>query len=173
MVQTPNRRTQNLGSPTMDRQETDRLLSSPLPQRSGVAATDRHGCYAIGELAEEFGLTLRSLRFYEDEGLIAPARDGQTRLYSHRDRARLILICRGKRLGFSISEIKDFLDLYDAGDRQVEQSRYLLGRARARIEALEQQLREVRQTLDELRAIDSMIVNHLTDQGAAPDPSST
>ena len=121
--------------------------------------------FTIGQLAEEFGLTLRSLRFYEDEGLISPARVGQTRIYSHRDRARLKLICRGKRLGFSIGEIKDFLDLYDTDEAQVEQMNYLLRRARDRIVHLEQQLRDVQQTLKELHEIDGMIVSHLNARG--------
>lgn len=121
--------------------------------------------FTIGQLAEEFGLTLRSLRFYEDEGLISPARVGQTRIYSHRDRARLKLICRGKRLGFSIGEIKDFLDLYETDEAQVEQMSYLLRRARDRIVHLEQQLRDVQQTLKELHEIDGMIVSHLHAKG--------
>lgn len=123
--------------------------------------------YSIGQLAEEFGLTLRSLRFYEDEGLISPARVGQTRVYSHRDRARLKLICRGKRLGFSIGEIKDFLDLYDTDEAQVEQMTFLLKGARNRIVHLEQQLRDVQQTLKELREIDDMIVSHLQAKGVS------
>lgn len=123
--------------------------------------------YSIGQLAEEFGLTLRSLRFYEDEGLISPARVGQTRVYSHRDRARLKLICRGKRLGFSIGEIKDFLDLYDTDEAQVEQMTFLLKGARNRIVHLEQQLRDVQQTLKELREIDDLIVSHLVAKGVS------
>ncbi len=123
--------------------------------------------FTIGQLAEEFGLTLRSLRFYEDEGLISPARMGQTRIYTHRDRARLKLICRGKRLGFSIGEIKDFLDLYDTDEAQVEQMTYLLRRARDRIVHLEQQLRDVQQTLKELHEIDGMIVSHLHSKGVS------
>ncbi|MDG5494143.1 MerR family DNA-binding transcriptional regulator [Niveispirillum sp. BGYR6] len=123
--------------------------------------------YSIGQLAEEFGLTLRSLRFYEDEGLISPARVGQTRVYTHRDRARLKLICRGKRLGFSIGEIKDFLDLYDTDEAQVEQMTFLLKGARNRIVHLEQQLRDVQQTLKELREIDDLIVSHLQAKGVS------
>ncbi|SNR99604.1 MULTISPECIES: MerR family DNA-binding transcriptional regulator [unclassified Azospirillum] len=123
--------------------------------------------YSIGQLAEEFGLTLRSLRFYEDEGLISPARVGQTRVYTHRDRARLKLICRGKRLGFSIGEIKDFLDLYDTDEAQVEQMTFLLKGARNRIVHLEQQLRDVQQTLKELREIDDLIVSHLHAKGVS------
>ncbi|WP_035693336.1 MerR family transcriptional regulator [Azospirillum halopraeferens] len=117
--------------------------------------------YGIGELAAEFGLTLRTIRHYEDEGLLVPARDGQARVYTHRDRARLALICRGKRLGFSLAEVKEFLNLYDVDDAQAEQMRYLQKAARQRIAALERQLQDVQQTLAELRAIDAEIDDHL------------
>ena len=69
--------------------------------------------YSIGEMCDEFGVTARALRFYEDEGLIAPERRGHARLYSERDRARLAWILRGKRVGFSLAEIREMLDLYD------------------------------------------------------------
>jgi len=124
--------------------------------------------YLIGELAREFGLTARSIRFYEDEGLLAPARAGTSRIYTHRDRARLVLICRGKRLGFSVREIKDFLDLYDAADpRREEQMRFLKSRCADRIGALERQLADVRRTLDELRTIEGRIDEHLAGLAAA------
>lgn len=130
---------------------------------AGWGAEDRNR--SIGELAEEFGLTHRSIRHYEDEGLLAPARDGQTRVYGHRDRARLALICRGKRLGFSLAEIKDFLTLYDADDAQIEQMRFLRALARGRIQALERQLQDVEQTLMELRTLDTQISEHLRRTG--------
>ncbi|CAO3430908.1 MerR family transcriptional regulator [Azospirillum doebereinerae] len=133
---------------------------------SGAAewgAEDRNR--SIGELAGEFGLTHRTIRHYEEEGLLAPARDGQARIYTHRDRARLALICRGKRLGFSLAEIKDFLTLYDADDAQIEQMRYAQTRARGRIEALERQLQDVQQTLLELRTLDTQISEHLRRTG--------
>lgn len=123
--------------------------------------------YAIGELAEEFGLTLRTIRHYEDQGLLAPGRDGSSRVYTHRDRARLALICRGKRLGFSLPEIKDFLDLYATDGMQVEQMRYAQMLARGRIAALERQLEDIRQTLHELRDIDRDIATHLIRNDAA------
>ncbi|WP_225889729.1 MerR family transcriptional regulator [Indioceanicola profundi] len=125
--------------------------------------------YTISELADEFGLTPRTLRFYEDEGLLSPARQGQSRVYSRKDRARLKLICRGKRLGFSVQEIKEFIDLYDPERRQVEQMRYALVLGRKRITQLEQQLRDVQQTLAELKENDRQIVDHLRRQGALPD----
>lgn len=70
--------------------------------------------YTVTELAAELGMTARAIRFYEDKGLITPQRAGTTRVYSSRDRARMILILRGKRLGFSLGTIREYLDLYDA-----------------------------------------------------------
>lgn len=127
--------------------------------------SDAERTYAIGELADEFGLTLRTIRHYEDEGLLAPGRDGMSRVYGHRDRARLALICRGKRLGFSLAEIKDFLNLYDGSDGQVGQMLYMQSLTRRRVAALERQLADVQQTLAELRGIDAQITQHLRRQG--------
>src|SRR5580698_3412386 len=81
--------------------------------------------YTIRQLTKEFNVTARTLRFYEDEGLIAPERRGQTRIYSSRDRARIILILRGRRVGFSLAEIREILDLYDTHhDGGVAQTAY-------------------------------------------------
>src|SRR3954453_19500622 len=79
--------------------------------------------YTITHLCEEFGVTPRALRFYEDEGLISPRRQGLSRVYSWRDRARLAWILRGKRVGFSLSEIREMIDLYDVDDGRVAQRR--------------------------------------------------
>jgi DNA-binding transcriptional MerR regulator len=117
--------------------------------------------YTIGALAAEFGLTLRTIRFYEDEGLLSPARAGTARIYSHRDRARLQLICRGKRLGFSVTEIKQFLDLYNLETCQKEQMHYLLAHTEGRITSLRQQAVDVQQTIAELEQIARAIVAHL------------
>ncbi|HYH39033.1 MAG TPA: MerR family DNA-binding transcriptional regulator [Azospirillum sp.] len=124
--------------------------------------SDGQRTYTIGELADEFGLTLRTIRHYEDEGLLAPARDGMSRVYGHRDRARLVLICRGKRLGFSLAEIKEFLTLYDDSDGQVRQMQHLQALTRRRVSALERQLADVQQTLAELYRVDAQITEHLT-----------
>ena len=128
--------------------------------------------FTISELADAFQVTPRTIRFYEDQGLLSPKRDGLNRVYSHRDRARLTLICRGKRLGFSLAEIKDFLDLYDVDDRQIEQMRFALAHGRERIASLEVQLVDVQQTLSELRALENQIIEHLKAAGAAPDKPS-
>jgi DNA-binding transcriptional MerR regulator len=123
--------------------------------------------YTISDLAEEFGLTLRCIRFYEDEGLLSPLHIGQTRFYSYADHARLKLICRGKRLGFSIAEIKQFLDLYAIDHAQTGQMQFLLGCARKRMETLTTQMEDIRQTLAELQQIERDIVNHLDQTNTA------
>jgi DNA-binding transcriptional MerR regulator len=132
-----------------------------------ATAPHREDACTIGALAAAFGLTLRAIRFYEDEGLISPMRQGTVRLYGHRDRARLQLVCRGKRLGFSLSEIKEFLDLYDRDPTQVSQALYVRDHARQRIAALETQLRDVEQTLADLRAIEAEMTAHLAGNAAA------
>jgi DNA-binding transcriptional MerR regulator len=104
--------------------------------------------YTVTELAKELGMTARAVRFYEDKSLITPQRAGTTRVYSARDRARMILILRGKRLGFALSEIKEYLDLYDADVTQHAQLRVLLGAvAKRRAQLLGQ-----RQAIDEALA---------------------
>src|ERR671919_2526038 len=95
--------------------------------------------YSIGEMCDAFGVTARALRFYEDEKLIAPERRGTTRLYTDRDRARLTWILRGKRVGFSLNEIRELLDLYDLGDHRETQRRVTIERCRQRIDALRRQ----------------------------------
>lgn len=106
--------------------------------------------YSISDLAAEFGVTSRTLRFYEDKGLIQPLREGTSRIYRQRDRARLRLILRGKRLGFSLAEIKEVLDLYNVGDGQITQMRTLLARSRERIEALKSQRQDIDDAIAEL-----------------------
>jgi len=107
--------------------------------------------FSISELAEEFGITARTIRFYEAEDLIAPQRRGQTRIYSARDRARLILILRGKRVGFSLSDIKEMLDLYDMEGGRSVQLAHALKKFDERINALERQRADIEHSLGELR----------------------
>ena len=121
--------------------------------------------YSVTELAEELQVTPRALRFYEDKGLIAPQRAGKTRVYTARDRGRLILILRGKRLGFSLREIAEWLDLYDHNPDQVEQMRLTLIKTRQRIETLEAQHRDLKATLQELRGIESTVEDFLRSKG--------
>ena len=105
---------------------------------------------SIGELCEEFGVTARALRFYEDEALIAPERRGTQRLYSERDRARLAWILRGKRVGLSLADIKELLDLYDVGDGRKTQRLKTIERCQAQVDALRQRRVDIDATIDEL-----------------------
>jgi DNA-binding transcriptional MerR regulator len=116
----------------------------------------------VTELARELGVTARAIRLYEDKGLIAPQRVGNRRVYSNRDRGRLVLILRGKRLGFSLREIRDWLELYDTGLDQTEQIKRLLALTRERLTTLEAQYNDLEATIDELREIEAEAVDHLT-----------
>lgn len=128
------------------------------------AAVDR--LITVTELAAELGVTARTLRFYEDRGLIEPRRLGTTRMYSARDRARMKLILRGKQLGFSLREIAEYLDLYDADRTGTEQLRKLAAAVAARIAKLEDQRRAVTETLAELRVIAEETKQSLAERAA-------
>ena len=110
--------------------------------------------YSVNLLAAELGITPRAIRFYEQQGLLAPHRAGSTRVFDQRDRARLLLVLRGKRLGFSLGTIKEYLDLYDGDHSQESQLRLLLERTRQRAAELEVRRRDLDQTLSELREIE-------------------
>lgn len=113
------------------------------PQKDTSHSKDGHRTYSIRQLSKEFDVTARALRFYEDKGLISPERKGQTRLYSPRDRARLQLILRGKRLGFSLIEIHEILDLYTPKDHGAAQMRATLHKYRSQIETLKRQREDI------------------------------
>jgi DNA-binding transcriptional MerR regulator len=107
--------------------------------------------FTIRQLCIEFKVTPRALRFYEDKGLLSPAREGQNRVYSHRDRARLTLILRGKRMGLSLAEIRDLLDLYKADDSGATQMAKSVRKFRERIAALEAQREDIDHAVAELK----------------------
>ncbi|MGH6827553.1 MAG: MerR family transcriptional regulator [Rhizomicrobium sp.] len=107
--------------------------------------------YTIRQLTKEFSVSARALRFYEDEKLIAPGRRGQTRLYSARDRARIILILRGRRLGFSLAEIREVLNMYDSKDGEQVQMRHARKKFEQRVAVLERQKLDIDQALRQLR----------------------
>ncbi|MCB8829932.1 MerR family DNA-binding transcriptional regulator, partial [Escherichia coli] len=115
-----------------------------------IAPRDDRESYTISDLSDEFGVTARALRFYEDEGLIAPERRGTQRIYSHRDRARLAWILRGKRVGFSLGEIREMIDLYDVGDNRRAQRQATIDRCRGRIALLERQKQDIDAAIAEL-----------------------
>jgi DNA-binding transcriptional MerR regulator len=110
--------------------------------------------YTIGDLAREFDVTSRAIRFYEDERLLAPRRIGSRRVYSKRDRVRLKLILRGKRLGFSLAEVRSMLELYDSAPDERPQLEKFVAALAARRELLEQQREEIEEVLGEIRAFE-------------------
>lgn len=123
------------------------------------AEPDTKDLYAIADLAREFGISTRAIRFYETKGLLSPERVGATRIFRRRDRARLILILRGKRLGFSLRDISDYLSLYDA-DR-AQQVHLLAEKVDERIAMLERQRTDLETTIAELREIKALADDRL------------
>ncbi|NCF29611.1 MAG: MerR family transcriptional regulator [Gammaproteobacteria bacterium] len=121
--------------------------------------------YSIGELSREFGVTTRTIRFYEDQGLLCPTRDGQNRIYQGRDRVRLRLILRGKRLGFSLKEIKKLIELYDAPEGEGAQLRSFIEKIRARRSELLIQKDDIEHVLDELDTLEQRCTGLLAAEG--------
>ncbi|MDQ0504332.1 MerR family transcriptional regulator [Xanthobacter agilis] len=138
-----------------------------------MASTDKRGgnggltdtFFTVTELARDLAVTPRTIRFYEDKGLITPRRAGTMRVYTKRDRARMVLILRGKRLGFSLRDIKDYLDLYDMDPTQSEQMRLLLKKVESRLEMLEDQRLALEETIAELKDIQDQTLAGLATAG--------
>lgn len=126
--------------------------------------------FTIRQLTKEFAVTARTLRFYEDEGLIAPARRGQTRIYSPRDRARITLILRGRRVGFSLAEIGEILDLYDEHDGGKAQILHARRKFEEQVQKLESQRVDIEESLVELRRAIKAIDDAFA-RGDSPMPS--
>ena len=130
-----------------------------------VARLDRDAgageVFTIRDLTKELGVSARTLRFYEEKGLVDPRRNGQERLYSRRDRARLKYVLMGKSVGFSLEEVREMLDLYDLGDGQVTQLKVARDKFSERIARLARQKNDIDRAIDELtracRAIDGML----------------
>ena len=120
----------------------------------------------ITELAREAGITARAIRFYESKGLLTPRRAGTTRIYTHRERGRLQRILRGKRLGFSLTDIGEYLDLYDADPTQHDQIVLLLDRVNNRIGELESQKADIDDTLKELSSVRAQALAAMDDESA-------
>ena len=135
------------------------------PEAANRDIDDDAKSFSIRELCEAFDVTPRALRFYESQGLISPKRDGQRRIYNLRDRARLFLVLRGKRFGFSLAEIRDWLDLYELQDGQVAQAQMLLNASHERMAALVQQREDIEKTIDELKEQMDFVRGWLAERG--------
>ena len=132
-------------------------LVSDLATGLDAAAPRGRDVFTIRDLTKEFGVSARTLRFYEEKGLLDPTRRGEQRLYSRRDRARLAYVIAGKAVGFSLEEVREMLDLYDLGDGQVTQLKVALAKFAERIAWLERQKAEINSVIAELtRASDGM-----------------
>jgi len=138
-----------------------------------VAGFDRGAAgrevFSIRELTKEFGVSARTLRFYEEKGLLAPRRKGERRLYSRRDRARLRYVLMGKRVGFSLEDVREMLDLYDLGDGQRIQLQVALAKFQERAAQLEEQRAEIDRAIAELAraslAIQAMLAARANEEG--------
>lgn len=119
-----------------------------------MTSTDTTDTISIGELAKEFDITARAIRFYEEQGLLHPVRNGQQRIYYAKDRIRLTLILRGKRLGFSLAEIKNVFALYDTNPNSSAQLETMLTLTQQKRAALEQQLNDIQTVLSELNEVE-------------------
>jgi len=113
--------------------------------------------YTISELSKEFGITPRSIRYYEDQKLISPERYGSKRIYSRSERIRLQLILRGKRIGFSLQEIREIITLYNAPSGEKKQTLLLLEKIKQRRSALELQQQDIETTLEELKQLENKL----------------
>lgn len=128
-------------------------IAHPTPTRSRF--------YSTAELAGAAGVTPRTVRFYETRGLLKPERAGTVRVFTYADRARLLLILRGKRLGFSLNEIGDYLELYGADSEHIEQLSHVVSKSRERIAELQGKLQDLQVTIKELRQIEHEAVTRL------------
>lgn len=129
---------------------TDIMKAVSADESLGGTRDNKATTFTIGELAREFDVSLRTLRFYEDKGLLSPRREGQNRIYSRRDRARLKLVLMGKRVGFSLDDIREMLDLYELRDDQKTQLRVSLQKFREQTVMLQKQKQDIEQAIAEL-----------------------
>ncbi|MFT7459217.1 MAG: DNA-binding transcriptional MerR regulator [Planctomycetota bacterium] len=140
----------------------EKSTNYPAPDLEDSDDVNQEKTYSISELAKEFDLTTRAIRFYEDEALISPVRIGRQRIYGLRDHTRLKLILRGKRLGFSLTEIREMFELYDSAPGEAAQLRLILKKVTERKTLLEQQLEDIRITMYEITGFENQCKRRLT-----------
>ena len=132
-----------------------------------AVGTPARDIFTIRDLTKEFGVSARTLRFYEEKGLLDPTRRGEQRLYTRRDRARLAYVIAGKTVGFSLEEVREMLDLYDLGDGQVTQLKVALTKFGERIERLERQKNDIDRVVAELTRASDVMKAKLASRGRA------
>ena len=137
--------------------EITRILNDSFLRTNALEPSDNRGhkTWTISDLAREFDITTRAIRFYESEGLLMPAREGRNRLYSQRDYTRLKLILRGKRLGFSLEDIRETFELYDSATGELAQLQLVLEKIQARKNLLQRQLEDIHLSLHELKEFET------------------
>ena len=139
-------------------------MTVPHRATSDALVSARETTYSISDLAREFALTTRAIRFYEDEGLIAPTRRGQSRVYSERERVRIKLILRGKRLGLALSEIRELFDLYEVAHNERAQLAKFIGMLEARRARLLQQKEDIDVVLVEISGLERVCRRRLSEE---------
>jgi DNA-binding transcriptional MerR regulator len=145
----------------------------PVPETATASPQEPERLYGIAELASEFGITQRAIRFYEAKELLSPPRVNGGRVYTRRERSRLRLILRAKSIGFSLAEIKRFLDLYGVRGRgRPQQAAFVAERSATLIQELEQKQADLAATLQELRELRRNCLCYLAESGAVAEPDS-